>query len=92
MTARLIEPQSGRVVRSRVEYADDRDDVLGALRTVASALRSDLGESLANIQTSDHPLEQVTTPSIKALKLYSDGVALWDKGEHRAPWRSTSTR
>lgn len=84
LTARLIDPQSGRVVRSRAEYAEDRDHVLGALRTVATSLRKDLGESLAVIQTSDHPLERVTTPSLKALKLYSDGVAMWDKGEHKA--------
>lgn len=84
LTARLIEPHSGRVVRSRVEYAEDRDHVLGALETVALELRKDLGESLAVIQTSNHPLQRVTTPSLEALKLYSDGVAMWDKGEHKA--------
>jgi tetratricopeptide (TPR) repeat protein len=84
LTARLIDPRSGRVVRSRVEYAEGRDQVLAALKQVASALRNDLGESLAVIQTSDHPLERVTTPSLEALKLYSDGVAMWDKGEHKA--------
>ena len=71
-------------MRSRVEYAEDRDHVLGALETVAIDLRKDLGESLAVIQTSNHPLQRVTTPSLEALKLYSDGVAMWDKGEHKA--------
>jgi DNA-binding winged helix-turn-helix (wHTH) protein/tetratricopeptide (TPR) repeat protein len=83
-TARLIEPGTGRVVRSRVEDADSRDGVLDALRRTAVALRVDLGESLAAIQTSDYPLQQVTTPSLEALKLFSDGVALWDRGEYKA--------
>ena len=71
-------------MRSRVEFADDRDGVLRALAKAAGALRGDLGESLAVIQTSDHPLERVTTPSLEALKLYSDGMAMWDKGQHQA--------
>jgi DNA-binding winged helix-turn-helix (wHTH) protein/tetratricopeptide (TPR) repeat protein len=84
LAARLIAPPTGLVVRSRVEYADDRDGILDALRTLASGVRRDLGESLVSIRTADRPLERVTTSSLKALQLYSDGLALWDKGEHMA--------
>lgn len=83
-TARLVEPVSGRVVRSRVESAAGHDGLLEVLKRVAAALRGDLGESLAAIATSDHPLEQVTTPSLTALKRYSDGMAMWDRGEYKA--------
>jgi|SRR5579864_9604390 len=44
-----------------------------ALSTVATALRSRLGESLASVQKFDVPVE-ATTPSLEALKAYSMAV------------------
>jgi len=40
---------------------------------VASEIRSKLGESLASVQKYDAPAENVTTPSLDALKAYSLG-------------------
>jgi hypothetical protein len=47
--------------------------VLDALGKVAAQIRSQLGESLASVQKYDVPAENVTTPSLEALKAYSLG-------------------
>jgi len=82
LSARLIEPQSGSTVRSRMVYAQDQDHVLPAMQSLSEEVRGDLGESLSSIRESNLNLMQVTTRSLKALKHYSDGVLLWEKGEY----------
>lgn len=84
VTARLIDPVTGEAVRSRVESASGPDRLLPALRLLSARVSRDLGESLSSIRRSDQPLLRVTTPSLKALQCYSDGVALWQKGEYGA--------
>jgi tetratricopeptide (TPR) repeat protein len=46
---------------------------------LASEIRQGLGESLYSVQRSSRPLPQVTTPSLQALELYSQGKELWQK-------------
>ncbi|HEY3547191.1 MAG TPA: tetratricopeptide repeat protein [Propionicimonas sp.] len=87
LTARLIDPLSGEPVRTEVAYASSQDQVLAALGSLATDVRRSLGESLAAIRASSRPLLQVTTPSLKALEAYSNGMVLWDKGEYRAALR-----
>ncbi len=82
LSARLIDPQSGNAVRSRIAYAQDTDHLLSSLQSLATEVRGDLGESLSSIERSNLSLMQVTTPSLKALKHYSDGVVLWERGEY----------
>jgi len=84
VTSRLIDPASGESVRSRVESATGADRLLPALQSLAGRVRRDLGESFASIRASDRQLLDVTTPSLTALKHYTDGVALWQKGEYGA--------
>ncbi len=84
LSARLIDPQTGNAVRSYLVYAKDQDHILPALQSLATSIRSDLGESLSSIEQSNLDLPQVTTPSLKALKLYSDGVLVWEKGQYSA--------
>ncbi|HEY3383842.1 MAG TPA: winged helix-turn-helix domain-containing protein [Vicinamibacterales bacterium] len=91
LTARLIDPHSGEPVRSAVAYAPDQAHVLDALQSLATDVRRSLGESLAAIRSSNRPLLQVTTPSIKALEAYSNGMALWEKGEYRPALRLYET-
>ncbi len=55
--------------------AKDKNHVLDALGKLASEIRSSLGESLASVQKYDVPLEDVTTPSLDALKAYSLATA-----------------
>ena len=57
---------------ARVEAdAAGKDQVLHALGTLASSMRSKLGESLSSIQKFNTPIEQATTSSLEALKAYS---------------------
>lgn len=63
----------------------DKEGVLRALGKAASHLRSKLGESLSSVETFDRPLEQATTPSLEALKAYSQGrKAQYQRGSSAA--------
>lgn len=53
--------------------AESRDALLGALDDLAVRLRDRLGESEDEIDRHRSPLAEVTTPSFKALKLFSRG-------------------
>ncbi|PYX67995.1 MAG: hypothetical protein DMG72_23955, partial [Acidobacteria bacterium] len=54
--------------------ASSKEEVVKALGTVASSLRTKLGESLASVQKFNVPIE-ATTSSLEALKTFSMGVA-----------------
>jgi DNA-binding winged helix-turn-helix (wHTH) protein/tetratricopeptide (TPR) repeat protein len=58
--------------------ADSQEHVLKALGESATKMRQNLGESLKSIQRFDAPLEQVTTPSLQALRAYSLGMKTVD--------------
>jgi DNA-binding winged helix-turn-helix (wHTH) protein/tetratricopeptide (TPR) repeat protein len=65
--------------------ADSQEHVLKALGESATKMRESLGESLKSIQRFDAPLEQVTTPSLEALRAYSLGMKTLDtKGKTAA--------
>ncbi len=83
VSARLIEPKTGAVVKARMELAADQDHILQALGSLAGGLRRDLGESLASIRQEDRPLPLVTTPSLEALRAYAEGNYLWEKGQYK---------
>ncbi len=53
--------------------APSKEKVLQALGQAASELRGKLGESLALVQKYDAPLEEVTTGSLEALKMFHLG-------------------
>jgi serine/threonine protein kinase len=76
-----INSTSGDVIaRTQVE-AERREKVLTALGAAASGLRKKLGESLSSIQKFDAPVDQVTTPSLEALKSFAAGDARRDSGD-----------
>ena len=60
--------------------AGDKEHVLNALGTAATAMRAKLGESLNSIQKLNRPLEQVTTPSLEALQSYTAGHSEMEPG------------
>ncbi len=51
--------------------AENKDAVLKSLGEAATRLRGKLGESLASIQKFDTPLEEATTSSLEALKMFN---------------------
>ena len=65
--------------------ADNKEQVLRALDKAATTLRKKLGESLNSVDKFDVPLDQVTTPSLEALKALSVGrKILQEKGPEAA--------
>jgi DNA-binding winged helix-turn-helix (wHTH) protein len=76
---------NGDLLASTEAQANDKSHVLDALGTVASEMRTKLGESLSTVQKYNTPLEQATTPSLEALQAYSLGFrATWVAGENNA--------
>jgi eukaryotic-like serine/threonine-protein kinase len=73
VTLKAINCSNGESLGSAAARAADKDHVLDALGEVASKIRNQLGESLASVQKYDAPAENVTTPSLEALKAYSLG-------------------
>jgi serine/threonine protein kinase/tetratricopeptide (TPR) repeat protein len=71
---KAVNCDTGDSLGSQQTEADSREHVLQAVGKAATALRENLGESLASIQKFDVPVEQVTTPSLEALKAYSLGM------------------
>jgi tetratricopeptide (TPR) repeat protein len=53
------------------------DDILAAVRTLASSIRTTVGDNRRQVD-SDSRLERVTTASLEALRDYTAGVALLD--------------
>ena len=62
---------TGQVLAREEVEAENKDGVLKGLHSATSRVRQKLGESLTSVQKFDLPVEQVTTSSLEALKLYS---------------------
>jgi len=69
LSAQLVTPQ-GDVLTSARETAADSTQVIAALDRLSKKLRERIGESLRSIRNSP-PLQEVTTPSLEALKKYA---------------------
>jgi tetratricopeptide (TPR) repeat protein len=61
------------IVRNQVEV-ERKEEVLRAMGSLASAVRTSLGESAASLESHNVPIEEATTPSLEALKAYTMGV------------------
>jgi len=75
LSSQIVNPQDGVVARSLTEEAASQADLLPALRREGLRVREALGEMLSTIRSSEAALEQVTTPSLHALQLYSQAAA-----------------
>ena len=84
LTLQAITCQDGRTLAREQIQAEDKERVLNALGTAATAMRGKLGESLSSIQRLNRPLEQVTTPSLEALQNYTDGLSVMGQGHFLA--------
>ena len=73
LTLKAINCSNGDSLGSMQAQAADKDHVLDALGKVAAGMRNQLGESLASVQKYDAPADNVTTPSLEALRAYSLG-------------------
>jgi len=73
LTVRLTETQSGETLAALQENAESERDILSAIDRLTRRLRERAGESFKQIREA-LPLEQVTTPSLDALRKYVQGV------------------
>ena len=62
------------VAREQVEV-DRKEDVLRALGRLTASMRNSLGESVTSVARHNVPIEEATTPSMEALKAYTEAVA-----------------
>jgi serine/threonine protein kinase/Tfp pilus assembly protein PilF len=65
---------TGHLVQQDQRQVERKEEVLDALGTMATGLRTRLGESLGSIQKLDVPLAEATTPSLEALQSFSVGM------------------
>ncbi|MEO5868288.1 MAG: BTAD domain-containing putative transcriptional regulator [Gemmatimonadaceae bacterium] len=83
VSAELISVKGGEILVSVREDAADSTKLLGAVDRVSDQLRRGIGESLWAVRAS-LPLEQVTTSSLQALRLYSQAIRVGEKeGDNR---------
>jgi len=82
---RAVSCDLGNPIAKVEERAADKQGVLTAVDKAAKQLRNKLGESLGSIDKSAMPLQEVTTPSLDALRAYSMGSKTrMTKGSHAA--------
>ena len=81
LTLQATDCRSSKKLASTQAKARTKEDVLGAIDTVAARIRSQLGEAAASIQRYDRPIDEATTPSLEALKDFSQGEYLRSQGK-----------
>jgi serine/threonine protein kinase/Tfp pilus assembly protein PilF len=85
ITLEAINAATGDSLAQVQEQAASKEQVLNALGVGAGKLRGNLGESLASVQKFDKPLQEVTTSSLEALKAFTQGDELREKGDALPP-------
>ena len=76
---KAVNCQSGDTLAPEQVTAAAKEKVLDALGKATANLRAELGESLATVQKFDVPLAQATTSSLDALKVYSQGLKVFEQ-------------
>jgi eukaryotic-like serine/threonine-protein kinase len=66
---------SGATIARQQVGVDRKEDVLRAIGPLTEAVRTSLGESSASLARHNVPIEEATTPSLEALKAYTEGAA-----------------
>jgi Tfp pilus assembly protein PilF len=80
LTLEAVNAQTGETIGRQLEQAESKEQVLKALGQAASGLREKLGESLSSIVQFDAPLDEFTTSSLEAFKVFSLGYELQQLG------------
>jgi eukaryotic-like serine/threonine-protein kinase len=65
--------RTGNAIDEEQASAGRKEEVLNALSQMAVRFRTRVGESLATVEKHDTSLAEATTPSLDALKAYSEG-------------------
>ncbi|HET7240601.1 MAG TPA: protein kinase, partial [Gemmatimonadales bacterium] len=79
LSARILSAADGSELAALRETAADDGGIVTALDKLSGRVRERIGESLKTIR-GGQPLDQVTTGSLEALRLYSEATQLSDQG------------
>ena len=79
VSLRLVSVDSASELAVFRETADTPSQLLETIDDLTRKLRGKIGESLRDVREST-PLEQVTTPSLEALKIYAEAARTIDMG------------
>lgn len=79
LSASVMDVQSGASVASLSEDASGVNELQQAVRRLSNRLRQALGETSAAVRLSTQQLEKVTTPSLTALRLYTESYAAGER-------------
>jgi tetratricopeptide (TPR) repeat protein len=80
LSARLVDAQDGSELLALRETASDESEIVPAVDELSARFRERVGESYGSLRASA-PLEQVTTGSLDALRLYSQALEADDAGD-----------
>jgi putative peptide modification system cyclase len=81
ISAEVIDPHTGVTVYSDSTQADNEAQILPSTDKLLGKLRSRLGESLASIQKTSMPLQQITTGNMDALRAFSKAEEMLGRGK-----------
>lgn len=84
LTIQAVNCKSGSTLARAQSQAPDKEHVLEAVATAATAMRAKLGESLASIEKLNSPLDRYTTSSLEALQNYALGYVPQSQGQFLA--------
>lgn len=79
LSAKLVDPGTGKILKTENFQADGKDQVLVSLDNLARKIRRDLGESLKEIKNTIVPLPEATTSSLEALKYMVRAQQAWSR-------------
>jgi eukaryotic-like serine/threonine-protein kinase len=86
LTANLRDAETERSLASFRETAKGDDDLIASLETLSRRIRERAGESLRSIHAGPG-LERVTTSSLPALRLYTESLQPFNRGDYAAAIR-----
>jgi DNA-binding SARP family transcriptional activator/tetratricopeptide (TPR) repeat protein len=77
LTARIIDPSTGRDLFTATDRASSAGGILDALDRLVLRVRRATGEPLDSVRQYTQPLPRVTTASLAALHAYAEGLRYW---------------
>ncbi len=79
ISARLVSTD-GEVLLAETEQAASADDLVAGVDRISVRMRERFGESLKHIRQGQ-PLERVTTGSMRAMRVFTQGLDAWNQGD-----------
>jgi tetratricopeptide (TPR) repeat protein len=84
LTLQASDCRTGETMASTKSKAKTKEEILGAIDSLADRMRSKLGESIRSRKIYDQPIAQVTTPLLEALKDFSIAESMLAQGKESA--------